>query len=182
MARYVLIGAIARPHGIKGDVQVVPFPPASPLWSVGVELALIPARAAERSDDTVDVEQVKVVTIKRLSSGPKGRLITWMDGISTRTEAEHQKGAWLAVAEDALGELEEGEFWYHEVIGWPVVSTADAPLGTVVRIQDGPTDLLEVRPVLGGETYYIPMVDEFLIEVDREGARIVVAPIEGLVP
>ncbi|MDP6945948.1 MAG: PRC-barrel domain-containing protein, partial [Myxococcota bacterium] len=69
-----------------------------------------------------------------------------------------------------------------EVAGWPVVSTDGEALGTVVRIVDGPTDLLEVRPVLGGETYFVPMVSEFVVDVDRQGSRVVIETIEGLVP
>ena len=86
------------------------------------------------------------------------------------------------MAEDALGDLDEGEFWYHEIVGWQVVSDDEDTLGTAVRIVSGPSDLLEVRPVRGGETYFVPMHDEFVLEVDRQRARIVIAPIEGLVP
>ena len=182
MARYVLIGAIARPHGVKGDVQLVPFHGDSPLWAVGTELAVLPAGAAERTADTVEADHVDMMRIKRLSAGPKGRFIAWMDGIADRAGAEARKGAWLAIALDALGDLAEGEFWYHEVAGWSVVSVDDEVLGSVVRIVDGPTELLEVRPVLGGETYFIPMVAAFVVDMDRERTRVVIEPIEGLIP
>ena len=182
MARYVLIGAIARPHGLKGDVQVVPFHADSPLWSVGTELALLPRRAAAVTDDTAEAPDVEMLRIKRLSAGPKGRLIVWFDGIGDRNQAEQQKGGWLAVDQEALGELDDGEFWYHEIAGWPVVSTTDQALGTVVRVVDGPCDLLEIRPVRGGETYFIPLVPEFVVDVDRGRSRVIVDPIEGLVP
>jgi 16S rRNA processing protein RimM len=182
MTRYVLIGAIARPHGIKGDVQIVPFHVDSPLWCVGTELALLPRRCAERTDDTVKLDRVETVRLKRLNPGAKGRLIAWIDGIANRAEAERHKGAWLAVAEDALGELGEGEFWHHEITGWQVVSDDEEALGTAIRIVSGPSDLLEIRPVRGGETYFVPMRAEFVLEVDRQRARIVIAPIEGLIP
>jgi len=182
MARYVLIGAIARPHGVKGDVQLVPFHGDSPLWTVGTELAVLPAGAARRDADTVEAEHSDTLRIKRLAAGPKGRLIAWMDGIANREQAEARKGSWLAIPADALEALGDGEFWYHEVAGWSVVSVDDVALGSVVRIVDGPTDLLEVRPPLGGETYFIPLVAKFVVDVDRERARVVIDPIEGLIP
>ena len=182
MARYVLIGAIARPHGVKGDVQVVPFHADSPLWRVGNELAVLPKAVADRSVDTVEASAPNTLCIKRISSGPKGRLILWFDGIPDRSTAERQKGAWLAVAADDLGELAHDEFWYHEIAGWDVRSTTDEALGRVVRVIDGPTDLLEVRPVHGGDTYFIPMVGEFVVDIDRGNSRVVVDPIEGLIP
>ena len=178
----MLIGAIARPHGIKGDVQVVPFHAESPLWRPGTSLALAAKHKANQSTDTILLESPETLTIKRVSAGPKGRFIVWFDGLRGRSDAERHKGAWLAVAASALGELEEDEFWYHEVAGWSVTSTDGQALGQVVRIIDGPTDLLEVRPPLGGETYYIPMVSEFIVDVNRDDTCILVELIEGLVP
>ena len=182
MARYVLIGAIARPHGVKGDVQVVPFHADSPLWRVGHELAVLPKHMASRDVDTVETDTPSTLRIKRISAGPKGRLIVWFDGIPDRTTAERQKGAWLAAAAEDLGDLADDEFWFHEIAGWDVCSTTSEPLGSVVRVIDGATDLLEVRPPLGGETYFIPMVGAFIVDIDRENSRVVVDPIEGLIP
>ena len=178
----MLIGAIARPHGIKGDVQVVPFNTLSPLWEAGTTLAVTPKESASPNIDVVDLKTPSTLTVKRVSAGPKGRLIVWFDGIAGRSEAEAYKGAWLAVPSEALGELEEGEFWYYEVSGWAVVSSEGEDLGKVVRIIDGATDLLEVRPPQGGDTYYIPMVEAFILEVNRDQGRITVDVVEGLLP
>ena len=182
MARYVLIGAIARPHGVKGDVQVVPFHADSPLWRVGNDIAVLPKRVANRAVDTVEADAPDTLCIKRISTGPKGRLIVWFDGIRDRVTAERQKGSWLAAAVDDLGELADDEFWYHEIAGWDVCSTTSEPLGRVVRVIDGATDLLEVRPMHGGDTYFIPMVGAFIVDIDRSNTRVVVDPIEGLIP
>jgi 16S rRNA processing protein RimM len=182
LTRYVLIGAIARPHGVKGDVQVVPFHAESPLWRVGSEIAVLARHMVDRAADTVEADNPPTIRIKRIGSGPKGRFIVWFDGISDRFTAERQKGAWLAAAADDLGELAEDEFWYHEIAGWDVCSTTSEPLGRVVRIIDGATDLLEVRPIHGGETYFIPMVGAFIVDIDRGASRVVVDPIEGLIP
>ena len=125
---------------------------------------------------------LETLTVKRVSPGPKGRLVIWFDGISNRSEADAHKGAWLAIAADALGDLADDEFWYHEVAGWRVCTRDNELLGKVVRIVDGATELLEVRPPKGGETYFIPMVDAFIVDFDREEGRVIVDPIEGLIP
>lgn len=178
----MLIGAIARPHGVKGDVQVVPFNLESPHWRPGTPFCVLPKHKANGKTDVVESGPLESLTIKRVSAGAKGRLVVWFDGLSHRDAAEAYKGAWLALSEDALGELAEDEFWYHEIAGWQVCTLAHELIGEVVRIVDGATDLLEIRPKRGGETFFIPMVDEFVIEVDRENAKIVIDPIEGLIP
>ncbi len=181
-ARWVLIGAIARPHGVRGDVQIVPFNPESPLWTTGAAMALLPATAARRDDDVVAYASPEMTVLKRIRSGPKGRLIGWFDRIPDREAAEHHKGSWIGVAIDALGELAADEFWYHEVAGWTACTPTDETLGTVVRIIDGPTELLEIRPLSGGETYFVPLVSHFVVAIDRDGQRFVLDLVEGLAP
>jgi len=56
-------------------------------------------------------------------------------------------------------------------------------LGTVADTYDLPQGLmLDVRPVNGGPTYFIPWRDEVLLNVDETTRVITVHPPEGLLP
>ena len=79
-----------------------------------------------------------------------------------------------------LEEPADGEFWFHEVPGWKVEDSDGHALGHVVQALDGAQDLLEVRPPGGGETFFIPVVEAFIVEVDRPNKRFIVEVPEGL--
>ena len=76
----------------------------------------------------------------------------------------------------------EDEVFFYEVPGWQVVTLDGEAVGTVVRAVEGATDLLEIRPASGGPTFFVPFVDQIVREVDRDGGRVVIDALEGLLP
>ena len=51
------------------------------------------------------------------------------EGYGNVNEVEQFKGSLLKVPEDQLGELAEGEYYYHEIIGCNVVTEEGEALG-----------------------------------------------------
>ncbi len=58
--------------------------------------------------DAVTVDQVRP---------HKGHLLVRLAEINDRTTAEGLRGFWLFVDEADAAELEEGEYWIHDIIG-----------------------------------------------------------------
>ena len=92
------------------------------------------------------------LTMKSLRSG-----IARFAEVPDRNAAERLRGTALTVPRSALPPLEEGEYYHADLLGLPCVSTAGAPLGTVVAIDDfGAGDVIEVeRPDL--KRFMVPM-------------------------
>ena len=64
-----------------------------------------------------------------------------------------------------------------------VVHVDGRALGTVADTYELPQGLmLDVRPVNGGPTYFIPWREEVLVNVDETARMITVDPPEGLLP
>lgn len=95
-------------------------------------------------------------------------------------DVEKYRDGILKVAEDQLSELDEGEFYYHEIIGCSVQTTAGEELGKVTEIiETGANDVWTVTPSVG-KPYYIPYIDDVVMEIDIENKHIVIEPMEGL--
>ena len=87
------------------------------------------------------------------------------------------KWEYLEAIADERPELEEDEFTMAELTGLQVVTTKGEVLGKVDEVLPYPAhDILKV-----GETL-IPLVKEFVKEVDVKGGRITVELIEGMRP
>ena len=87
------------------------------------------------------------------------------------------------VWQDELPPPADDEVYLHHLPGMRVMHVDGRALGEVADTYDLPQGLmLDVRPVNGGPTYFIPWRDEVLVQVDEAARVITVNPPEGLLP
>ena len=85
----------------------------------------------------------------------------------------------LKVAEEDLSDLEEGEFYYHEIIGLEVYEN-DVLLGTIKEIlQPGANDVWVVKRK-GKRDLLLPYIPPVVLGIDIEQGRVDVEIPEGL--
>lgn len=79
-----------------------------------------------------------------------------------------------------LPELNEDQFYFHEVIGFTVEDANYGTVGTLTGINDTTAQaLFEIEK--NGKQILIPMNDEFLLKVDKKNKKIHVKTPEGLI-
>ena len=160
----LLVGRVARPHGIRGQVAVNPETDfMEDRFKVGRILRVGPA---ERTREY----EIRDVRFHR------GRPIVQFAGIDTMNDAEALAGAELWVPEAALAPLPESTFYRHDLIGCDVQDTLGAALGRVTGVE-GSLDRSYL--VVDGHTL-IPLVGGICVSVDIAGRRVTVDPPEGL--
>jgi 16S rRNA processing protein RimM len=136
--RPVTLAAIAGAHGVGGEVKLKLF--------------------------TDDLSAFRLfnggtLTIKSL----RGNIARFAE-VADRTAAEKLRGTALTVPRSELPPLEEGEYYYHDLIGLPAVSTDGVALGMVVAVENfGAGDVLEIeRP--DRKRFMVPMRPEAVPE------------------
>jgi 16S rRNA processing protein RimM len=157
----LLAGEIGKPHGISGEVYVVPISDDPRRFQAGSTLLW--------EDRSLVVEATR----------PHGnRFLVKFEGIETRDQAETLRGPLYVPIEEARN-LEEGEFWQHDLVGCEVVSSDGHPAGTVTQVVTGAAHDLLVVATSGGDRM-IPLVKDIVVSVDPEARKIVVDPPAGL--
>jgi 16S rRNA processing protein RimM len=79
-----------------------------------------------------------------------------------------------------LPKLEGNKFYFHEVIGFEIEDKRLGVFGKIVSIND--TTAQPLFEVVNGEVeMLIPMVDHFLVKIDRENKKVIMDLPEGLV-
>ena len=163
----VLVGRIARPHGIRGQVIVNPetdfvedrFVAGATMWA-----------RSERGPETLTIASARV---------QNGRPVIGFEGLSSIEEAERLAGLELRVPEDTLQPLGEGVYYQHQLVGCAVETVAGVRVGEVSRVDGGAGgSLLAVRGTRG--EVLIPFAQHICVEVDVRGRRIRIDPPEGL--
>ncbi len=79
-----------------------------------------------------------------------------------------------------LPKLEGNKFYFHEVVGFEIEDKRVGVFGKIVSIND--TTAQPLFEVLNGEVeMLIPMIDHFIVKIDRENKKVMMDLPEGLV-
>jgi 16S rRNA processing protein RimM len=102
------------------------------------------------------------------------------EDVTTEEEAEALLGNDIYLPLSMLPKLSGNKFYFHEVIGFEV---EDQRLGVVGKIQSvNDSTAQPLFEVLNGEVeILIPMIDHFLVKIDRENKKVVMNLPEGLI-
>jgi len=164
------VGKIVNTHGIRGEVRVnsyTDFPEER--YAVGNTLDLF----------MPDSEKSIKLTIASHRKHKNFELLTF-EHHPNMVDVEKYRDGMFKVSEKHLSELEDGEFYYHEIIGCTVVTTEGLDIGKVTDIlETGAKDVWTITPEKG-KPHYIPYIEEFVKEIDIDAKRIIIQPIEGL--
>ena len=170
---YLVVGHLNKAHGTKGEIFVWPLtdhPEGS--FAPGVILYL--------GDDSGNEPDPTHTSVVIESSRPFRRgFLLRLRGVKDRADAEALQGRYVLRPKEELQALEEGELFYHELLGMRVVTTEGDEIGVVKEVYElRPADLLEVQ---GPEkTHFIPFLASLVKKVDRAASTLVIDPPEGL--
>ena len=151
------MGRIVGPFGVQGWLKVKPFTEAPgslgdfPRWAVG---------------SSGSWREMALEDFELHSKGPVAKLA----GCDDREGAEQLRGSEVAIARESLGEAEEGTLYWVDLVGLDVVNAEGEALGKVEGFfETGPTSVMVVK---GERERLIPFIEQYVVEVDREGGRI----------
>lgn len=118
--------------------------------------------------------------IERSSIHREKFLRTKFEDMESEEEADTIVGKDVYLPLTMLPTLEGNKFYYHEVVGFDAIDQRLGNFGTVLRILDnGVQVLFEVQK--DEAIILIPLIDDFIIEVNRENKSILFNTPEGLI-
>lgn len=171
---YYKVGTIVNTHGIRGELRVIAttdFPEQR--FKKGSQLALF-----KNENDT---KPVGTITINS-SRQHKGFTLITIAGYDNINDVLKYKGMTLKVAEEDLNdnELNDGQYYYHQIIGLKVVTEDGEELGTIKEIMaPGANDVWVVkRP--DKDDLLLPVIDQVVKKVDLSAGQVIVELMEGL--
>lgn len=165
---YVL-GQITKPHGYNGEVIFfIDADDPSAYQSLDAIWLKIDDRLVPHFIDS----------IKPHNTAQK--FVVTLDGIDSEAKAKSISGCTAFAPLTLLPELDDKEFYLHEVAGWEVLNLVDQSLvGTVQKVLDYAIyPILEVQT--GTKEVLIPLPKDVEIKVDRSNQRLLVDLPEGL--
>ncbi|HLS09487.1 ribosome maturation factor RimM [Lentibacillus sp.] len=168
MTKMFNVGKIVNTHGIKGEVKVQRMTDFDDRFDIGNKLIL-----QKENGQALELE----IDGHRIHKGFD--LIHFKD-FNNINDVEHFKGHDLKIREDQLTELDENEFYYHEIIGCAVYLTNGEKLGVIKEIlAPGANDVWVVQQEKGKDVL-VPYIEDVVKEVDVAAQTVIIEPMEGL--
>ena len=164
---WAVVGRVARPHGLKGQVVVKPetdfveerFAKGATVWT-----------RSNAGEERLTVSSLRL---------QNGRPIVGFVGFDRIEDVERLAGLELRVPEDALQPLQPGTYYEHQLIGCLVETTAGDAVGEVTKVEGGAGASRVVVNGPRGEIL-IPLAVDICVEIDVARKRIRVDAPEGL--
>ena len=163
--RYLAVGRVLRPHGIRGELRVQVFTD-------------FPEHLAEVSHVYLGPNYRRMAIEKaRLH---KDRVLLKLEGIEDRNDAEMFRDQTVYVAIEDAVPLEEEEYYHFQLVGIEVVTEEGEALGEIVEVlaPPGANDVFVVHGPRG--EILIPAIEEAVHEIDFDAMRMVIISMPGL--
>jgi 16S rRNA processing protein RimM len=162
-----LVGRIARPHGLRGQVVINP------------ETDFVEERFADGATvwtrSAAGEEQLTVVSLRVQN----GRPIVGFEGFTRVEDVERLSGLELRVPEEMLLPLQPGSYYEHQLIGCTVETIAGVVVGHVAAVEGGAGATRLVMNGPHGEIL-VPLAVEICVDIDVDKKRIRINAPEGL--
>ncbi|MDQ1163839.1 16S rRNA processing protein RimM [Flavobacterium sp. SORGH_AS 622] len=102
------------------------------------------------------------------------------EDVNTEEEADALVGNAIYLPLTMLPKLTGNKFYFHEVIGFEIEDKRLGVFGKITSINDSTAQPL--FEVLNGEVeILVPMIDHFLVKIDRDNKKVIMDLPEGLV-
>lgn len=153
----VVLGKIGAVHGVRGEVKVHAFTESVdnlldyPVWTLRLGQIL---------------KQVKLASCR-----PQGKaLVAKIEGLDDREIARTLTGYEICVPRSELPELEDDEFYWHQLEGLKVINQDQKLFGIVDHLlETGANDVLVVKPCAGSlddQERLLPYTKHCVLSVD----------------
>ena len=158
MHNQIVIGKIVAPHGVRGDIRILPL--------------------TEKPEQFLDLEYLllhdgRKLTVKHARFHKRMVLVT-TEEIKSMNEAEFLRDQEVLIKAEDLPELEEGQFYVADLVGLPVFDEEGKQIGTFKdSLSTGSNDVYVIA-VPGQKDYLLPALKKYVKEINLAEKRIVV--------
>lgn len=160
------LGYVIKKHGLSGEVSIL----------LDVDE---PQEYEELESVFVEINDKLVPFFIAAISLRGNKATVKFEDVNTADEAEELKGKRLFLPLSQLPELEEGQFYFHEIISYRVMDSLSGDIGTVKDVYASPhQDLLVID--YKGKEILVPVNDDIIKKVDHEAKQLYVALPDGL--
>jgi 16S rRNA processing protein RimM len=165
--QYITIGEIGSPHGLRGEVRVIP-------------LTDFPERFKTTGHVFLSLGNSLLEKAVQSAVVQRNGIVLKLEGLDSPEQAKKFRGTLLQVPRQELWPLQDGVYYHFEIVGLKVVTVDGSALGEVTEVlTTGGNDVYVVKDGLGQE-YLVPALRSVVKKIDTGAGLMVIEPLPGL--
>jgi 16S rRNA processing protein RimM len=169
MTDRIAVGVIRKPHGVRGEASIEPWTESLDRFDDLDVVTLV-------SPDDAKTRETKVESVRIHA----GRALMKFEGIETPEEVQTLRGWSVEIPETEARELEDDEYFLHDLVGLTLVDAEGKERGVVTDAYEGGGGILLRVKRPDGKAFELPFAAELCTEIDLEAKRMIVALPEGI--
>ncbi|MEJ5377454.1 MAG: ribosome maturation factor RimM [bacterium] len=163
---WLAVGVVKKPHGVKGKISVTPLSQAPEVFSCLKEVLVGETPPEAKAHRVIRVQFMNKAVLLQLED-------------FDLEQATGSVGSLLWVRREQLPPLEQGEYYYQDLVGMKVVSSEGEHLGLVEGVMEtGDSQVLVCRK--GQRELLIPFLHGVIKQVDEQEGMLLVDLPQGL--
>ncbi|WP_195573101.1 ribosome maturation factor RimM [Paenibacillus sp. 1001270B_150601_E10] len=164
------VGIMVNTQGIRGEVKIVPHTDfAEERFAPKSKLILVHEATNQQVPVTVERSRLH-----------KNMYVVKFKEFDNINEVEKYKSWLIKISAEEREELEEGEYYYSDIIGCMVVTEDGEELGPIKEILAPGANHVWVVKLPKGKELLLPVIDPVILDVNVEEKRVTVHLMEGL--
>jgi len=163
----IAVGRFGRTRGVHGEIYVIPY-------------GSHPERLLELEEAEIELIDGFVTAKITSASLVSDRVVFKIEGYDTPELARTLTNLDLSVTADRLEALPEGEHYAFELEGCKVELADGQQIGELKEVENYPVSDMYLIVRNDGTKFRLPAIKEFVLRIDVQHRKIVIAPPDGL--
>ena len=170
MIKNFSIGKISKPHGVHGEVNIIPFDKDLSIFK-DLESVYLGCRDIDESD----LKELKIVSVKFKNN----RVVIKFDEISTCNEAETLRNKFVKVKRENI-DLKDGDYFIADIKECNVYDENDFFLGKVSEvIKTKNNDVYWIKKTQLNDELLIPVFKSIVLKIDIDARKIIIREVKS---
>ncbi len=169
MAGRIAVGVIRKAHGVRGEASIEPWTDDLARFDELESVTLVAPDESKTRE--AEVESVRIHA---------GRALIKFAGIDAPEVVQTLHNWTVEIPEEEARELEEDEYFLHDLVGLTLVDAEGRERGVVTETYEGGGGILLNVKRPDGKEFELPFAADLCTEIDLEAKRIVVALPDGI--
>ena len=165
----IAVGVIRKAHGIRGEASVEPWTDSLDRFDDLETVTLVSPDESQTREAAVESVRIHA-----------GRALLKFAGIDAPEDVQLLHNWTVEIPEEEARELEEDEYFLHDLAGLTLIDAEGRTRGVVVEAYEGGGGILLNVKRPDGREFELPFAADLCTEIDLSGKRIVVSLPEGI--
>lgn len=165
----IAVGIIRKAHGVRGEASVEPWTDSLDRFDELKTVTLVSPDDSETRPATIENMRVHL-----------GRALVKFAGFDSPEEVQRLHGWTIEIPEAEARELDEDEYFLHDLVGLTLFDAQGRERGVVVDVYEGGGGLLLNVRRADGKEFELPFAADLCTEIDVKAKKMIVALPEGL--